>query len=136
MKPGKPITFVTVGDQPVFALPGFPVSSLVSFELFVRPALLRMAGRTDVTRPRLEVTLEHDVQHDAAHTEFQRAIATYRDGKYFATTTGFQGSGRLLSMVGANVLIKLPVRRGDFAKGEEVEAMMIGEIRGDSEAAP
>ncbi len=136
MKPGKPITFVTVGDQPVFALPGFPVSSLVSFELFVRPALLRMAGRTDVTRPRLEVTLEHDVQHDAARTEFQRAIATYREGKYFATTTGFQGSGRLLSMVGANVLIKLPAGRGDIAKGEVVEAMVIGEIRGDSEAAP
>lgn len=129
IKPGKPITFVTVGAKPVFALPGFPVSSLVSFELFVRPALLRMAGRSDVERPRIQVTLAHDIQHDAARTEFQRAIATYRDGKYFATTTGFQGSGRLLSLVGANVLLKLPVGRDDFAAGEVVEALVVGEIR-------
>ncbi len=129
MKPGKPLTFVTVGDKPVFALPGFPVSSLVSFELFVRPALLRMAGRRDVTHPRIQVTLAHDIQHDAARTEFQRATATYRDGNFVATTTGFQGSGRLLSLVGANVLLVLPLGRGDFSQGESVEAFVIGELK-------
>ena len=129
MKPGKPLTFVTVGGKPMFALPGFPVSSLVSFELFVRPALLRMAGHRVLTRPRIQARLAHDVQHDAARTEYQRALATYRDGQYTATTTGFQGSGRLLSLVGANVLIELPVGRGNFAKGEVVEALVVGEIR-------
>lgn len=128
MKPGKPLTFVTVGDRPVFALPGFPVSSLVSFELFVRPALLRMAGCSTVTRPRTRVTLAHDVRHDATRTEFQRAIAAGRDGHYVARTTGFQGSGRLLSLVGANVLLVLPVGRGDFSAGESVEALVLGEI--------
>ncbi len=128
MKPGKPLTFVTVGDRPVFALPGFPVSSLVSFELFVRPALLRMAGHSVVTRPRTHVTLAHDVRHDAARTEFQRAVATEQDGHYMARTTGFQGSGRLLSLVGANVLLVLPVGRGDFSAGESVEALVVGEI--------
>ncbi|MEP7200256.1 MAG: gephyrin-like molybdotransferase Glp [Chloroflexota bacterium] len=129
MKPGKPITFVTVGAKPVFALPGFPVSSLVSFELFVRPALLRMAGHASVERPRIMLTLAHDVEHDAARTEFQRAIATLHDGQVTATTTGHQGSGRLLSLVGANVLLILPIGRGDFAKGETVEALVVGEIR-------
>jgi molybdopterin molybdotransferase len=129
MKPGKPVTFVTVGDKPVFALPGFPVSSLVSFEIFVRPALLRMAGHAAVERPRIQVTLAHDIQHDSARTEFQRAIATRAEGQITATTTGFQGSGRLLSLVGANVLLKLPIGRGDFAKGETVEAWVVGEIR-------
>ena len=129
MKPGKPVTFVTVGEKPVFALPGFPVSSLVSFEIFVRPALLRMAGHAAVERPRIQVTLAHDIQHDAARTEFQRAIATRAERQITAATTGFQGSGRLLSLVGANVLLKLPIGRGDFAKGETVEAWVVGEIR-------
>ena len=128
MKPGKPLTFVTVGDKPVFALPGFPVSSLVSFEVFVRPALLRMAGRRDVLRPRIQVTLADAVQHDAARTEFQRAVATYRDGHFVASTTGFQGSGRLLSLVGANVLLVLPLGRGDFQRGERVDALVVAEL--------
>ena len=128
MKPGKPLTFATIDSKPVFALPGFPVSSLVSFELFVRPALRRMAGHTRVERPRIQTALAHAVQHDAARTEYQRAIAVLRGGKYEATTTGFQGSGRLLSMVGANVLLELPVGRTDFQQGEVVEALVLGEI--------
>ena len=127
MKPGKPLTFVTIGDCPVFALPGFPVSSLVSFELFVRPALLRMAGRQTVSRPRVAVTLAHDIRHDPARTEFQRAVVSRREGQFVARTTGFQGSGRLLSLVGANALLVLPVGRGDFAAGENVEALLLGE---------
>jgi molybdenum cofactor synthesis domain-containing protein len=132
MKPGKPLTFVTVNGKPMFALPGFPVSSLVSFELFVRPALLQMAGQRDVMRPRIKVTLAHDVQHDVERTEFQRAMATYHDGQYMATTTGAQGSGRLLSLIGANVLLVLPAGRGDFAKGEVVEALVVGAMRGSA----
>jgi molybdenum cofactor synthesis domain-containing protein len=128
MKPGKPITFATIGAKPVFALPGFPVSSLVSFELFVRPALRKMAGHSMVERPQVPVTLAHNIQHDAARTEYQRAVAVWHDGHYEATTTGFQGSGRLLSMVGANVLLRLPAGRGDFCKAEVVDALVVAEI--------
>ena len=106
------------------------MSSLVSFELFVRPALRRMAGHTRVVRPRIQAVLAHDVQHDAARTEYQRAIAISRGGRYEATTTGFQGSGRLLSMVGANVLLELPVGRADFRQGEVVDALVVGDIWG------
>jgi gephyrin len=127
-KPGKPVTFATVAGKPFFALPGFPVSALVTFEIYVRPALLKMAGHTRLARPTRQVTLRHAVRHTADRTEFQRAVVTWEDGRYYATTTGQQSSGRLLSMVGANALLKLPYRHGDFAAGEAVEAIIIGDI--------
>jgi molybdopterin biosynthesis enzyme len=124
-KPGKPVTFATLEGMPVFAMPGFPVSALVSFEIYVRPALLNMAGRTHIHRPRRRVTLTHDVPHAAGRTEFQRAIVTHSTGgQYTAVTTGFQGSGRLLSMHGANALLVLPYQQADFPAGTEVEAIM------------
>jgi molybdenum cofactor synthesis domain-containing protein len=126
-KPGKPVTFATLEGVPVFAMPGFPVSALVSFEIYVWPALLKMAGRTHVHRPRRRVTLTHDVTHTAGRTEFQRAIVTHSTGgQYTAVTTGFQGSGRLLSMHGANALLVLPYQQADFPAGTEVEAIMTG----------
>lgn len=129
-KPGKPVTFATVNGKPFFAMPGFPVSSLVSFEIFVRPALRRMAGDPVVFRPRIPVVLDHDVSHTEDRTEFQRAVVRYdwEDGRFHARTTGFQGSGRLLSMVGANALIQLPYGQGNFAAGETVEALLIGTL--------
>ena len=129
-KPGKPITFATLEGVPVFAMPGFPVSALVSFEIYVRPALLKMAGHNRVHRPRRHVTLAHDVSHTSGRTEFQRAIVTRKaDGNYTATTTGFQGSGRLLSMHGANALLILPYQQGDFPAGSEVEAIITGPLQ-------
>lgn len=129
-KPGKPVTLATLKGVPVFAMPGFPVSALVSFEIYVRPALLKMAGRTHVHRPRRRVTLTHEVPHIAGRTEFQRAIVTHSTGgQYTAVTTGFQGSGRLLSMHGANALLVLPYQQADFPAGTEVEALMTGPAR-------
>ncbi len=129
-KPGKPVTFATVDGKPCFAMPGFPVSALVSFEIFVRPALLKMAGHTHVYRPREQAILTQPVRHDAVRTEFQRVVLTRRraDGQLTASTTGFQSSGRLLSMVGANGLIVLPHGQGDFEAGAEVEALVLGPV--------
>ncbi len=111
-------------------MPGFPVSALVSFEIYVRPALLKMAGRTHLHRPRRRVTLTHDVPHTTGRTEFQRAIVTHStDGRYTAATTGFQGSGRLLSMHGANALLVLPYQQGNFPAGTEVEAIITGPLQ-------
>ncbi|MEW5960077.1 MAG: gephyrin-like molybdotransferase Glp [Chloroflexota bacterium] len=125
-KPGKPVTFATVDGKPCFALPGFPVSALVCFEVFVRPALLKMAGHRRVYRPREQAILAHPVRHSPDRTEFQRAVLTRRgDGRLAAATTGFQGSGRLLSMVGANGLVVLPHGQGDFAAGAVVEAIIL-----------
>jgi molybdopterin molybdotransferase len=129
-KPGKPVTFATVDGKPCFAMPGFPVSALVSFEVFVRPALLKMAGHRRIYRPREQATLAHNVRHSPDRTEFQRAVLTRRaDGTLVASTTGFQGSGRLLSMVGANGLIVLPHGQGNFAAGSVVEAVILDQFR-------
>ncbi|RPJ54750.1 MAG: molybdopterin molybdenumtransferase MoeA [Dehalococcoidia bacterium] len=135
VKPGKPVTFATVDGKPCFAMPGFPVSALVSFEIFVRPALLKMAGHTRLERPRVKAVLARPVRHDSDRTEFQRVSLTRQaDGALTASTTGFQGSGRLLSMVGANGVIVLPHGQGDFEAGAVVEAIILGpiEISGDS----
>lgn len=129
-KPGKPVTFATLEGVPVFAMPGFPVSALVSFEIYVRPALRKMAGHTHLQRPRRRVTLTHAVAHAAGRTEFQRAIVTrHADGRHTAETTGFQGSGRLISMHGANALLILPHQQGDFPAGAEIEAIITGPLR-------
>lgn len=138
-KPGKPVTFATVDGKPCFAMPGFPVSALVSFEVFVRPALLKMAGHTQIYRPTEKAALAHNFGHAAARTEFQRVVLTRRaDGSLLASSTGFQGSGRLLSMVGANGLVVLPRGQDDYPQGAVVDALIIGRVETelDSSALP
>jgi molybdenum cofactor synthesis domain-containing protein len=125
MKPGKPLTFATMRGKPIFALPGFPVSSLVSFELFVRPALLKMSGQRLLLRPRVPVTLAETIQGDAWRPEFHRVKLARERGVWMARTTGAQSSGRLLSMVGANGLLVLPKRSLPFAAGETVTAILL-----------
>jgi len=124
-KPGKPLTFATVGEKLIFGLPGFPVSSLVSFELYVRPALRKMQGHTRLHRPRAEVVLQHPIHHQPARVEFQRAVVTEREGVYWAETTGLQVSGRLRSLVGANGLLVLPAGRAHFDSGDVVTAILL-----------
>lgn len=135
-RPGKPMTFGLVGGTPVFALPGFPVSSLVSFELFVRPALLRMAGHSEVLRPRWLVQAGQDLHHATDRTEFQRAWVVLEDGTPVAYTTGFQGSGRLLSFHGANALLALPAGGGLTPAGAWVAALLLDAPRSSVPGEP
>lgn len=128
-KPGKPVTFATVDGKPCFAMPGFPVSALVSFEVFVRPALLKMAGHTQIYRPREKAVLAHTFTHAAARTEFQRVVLTRQpNGTLSASSTGFQGSGRLLSMSGANGLVILPRGQDDFEAGTMVDTLLLDRV--------
>ena len=127
VKPGKPLTYATVNGVPVFGLPGFPVSSLLALENFVRPALRMMAGHSKLWRPRTRVRLAHDVRHAPDRTEFQRAVVTEREGVYWAQTTGVQVSARLRSLVGANALIELPQGTGDVPAGAEVIALLVNQ---------
>ncbi|RKU14184.1 molybdopterin molybdenumtransferase MoeA [Candidatus Poribacteria bacterium] len=108
MKPGKPQAYGIIDGKPIFGLPGNPVSSLVVFELFVRPALLKMAGHTDLLRPIFKATLAADVTNKDGRVNYMRAILTEQDGQYIAKTTGPQGSGILHSLVLANGLITIP----------------------------
>jgi len=113
-----------VQGKPVFGLPGFPVSSLVSAELYVRPALRKMAGFTALRRPEILVRLAHDIRHEPDRTEFQRAVVTWENGQALAHNTGDQVSGRLLSLVGANALLRLPQGVADLHAGDEVSALL------------
>jgi molybdenum cofactor synthesis domain-containing protein len=135
-KPGKPVTFALVKGRPFFALPGFPVSAMVSFELFVRPALRRMAGDDSEARPRLRVRLAETIEHAADRVEFVRAVVWQdTDGVPCARTTGFQGSGRLLSLSGANALLRMEPGAGRTAAGTIVNALLIRRISGADPAS-
>jgi molybdopterin molybdotransferase len=127
-KPGKPLTFVTIGSKLAFGLPGYPVSSLVTFEVFVRPALLRLQGHRRVDRPRVTVRLEHDLKPDPVRLEYHRAVVRWRDESLVATSTGLQSSSRLLSMVGANALLEIEPGERALPAGTEVPALLTGDI--------
>jgi molybdenum cofactor synthesis domain-containing protein len=135
-KPGKPLTFATlgkVGGKPdgtayAFGLPGFPVSSLVTFEVFVRPALRRLQGLSRVHRPRVLVELSHELQPDGTRLEYQRATVRWQDDRLVATSTGKQTSSRLITMVGANALLEIPSGREPLPAGTRVPALLTGEI--------
>ncbi len=125
MKPGKPLNFATAGETLIFGLPGNPVSALVSFELFIRPALATMAGRADIERPRVPVVLTHDTP-PTDRIEFQRAIVSVApDGRLIASTTGAQASSRLASFVGANALLVIHPRNESYLAGETVDALLL-----------
>jgi len=130
-KPGRPTVFAIV-DRPeflhrrlIFGLPGFPVASLVSFENLVRPALRQMAGHTCLFRPTVKARLTHAIHRKGNRIEFQRACVEWRDGEWHATVTGLQTSGRLLSLAGANALLRLPIGAKRLEPGDIVTAIRI-----------
>jgi molybdopterin molybdotransferase len=127
-KPGKPLTFATVGTTTVFGLPGFPVSSLVTFEVFVRPALRRLQGLTRLHRPRVTVEIEHPIHPSRNRLEYQRAVIHWQYGRLAATATGRQASSRLMNMVGSNGLLEIPSGGEILPMGARVTALVTGEI--------
>jgi len=108
MKPGKPLAFGRIGGVPVLGLPGNPVSVMVSFETFVRPALLKMQGATDWERPTAEAVLMDEVKRKDSRRHYLRVRVEEHEGEYRAYLTGGQGSGILSSMVRANALAIIP----------------------------
>jgi molybdopterin molybdotransferase len=128
LRPGKPLTFATVGQRLGFGLPGNPVSALVTFEIFVRPALLKMQGRQSVQRPRVEVEVEHPLPRTPDRTEYQRAIVRWQGGRLIGRSTGSQISSRLLSMVGANALLEIEPGEGRVPAGARVPALLVGDV--------
>lgn len=124
MKPGKPQAYGIADGKPIFGLPGNPVSSLVVFELFVRPALLKMAGHTNLFRPTFKAVLAESVTNRDGRVNYMRAILKVSDGEITAQTTGPQGSGILHSLVLANGLITIPTAT-TLQAGEKVDAQFL-----------
>jgi len=128
MRPGAPLGFGRLHGMPWIGLPGNPVSTMVTFELFVRPVLRRMLGHTRLFRRPVAVTLEEPVKIGAKLTHFLRAIVTVRaDGSLGARLTGPQGSGILTSMSLANALLVVPEDRPQVAAGETLHALLLAE---------
>jgi molybdopterin molybdotransferase len=134
VKPGKPLAFGKIkgtgrnGSErsiPHLGLPGNTVSCMVSFELFVRPALLKMMGKNNISKPTVEAILEENVKNNAGRRVYDRAIIEKRDGHYYARLTGPQGSGILSSMGMANALVLIPEDMKEIQKGEAVKALML-----------
>ncbi len=130
MKPGKPLAFgmlkIKDGREiPHLGLPGNPVSSMVTFELFARPAISKMMGRSRYTRSNIEAVIEDTVTNNDGRRIFARVVVTSRNGKYFARTTGPQGSGILTSMTKANGLAIVPENVDEVKAGDIVEVMML-----------
>jgi gephyrin len=141
MKPGKPTTFATVPikrtgsgerkERLIFGLPGNPASAIVTANLFVLPALQKMAGRERKGLERVMVRLEEGVRCDRARVEYHRVVVRCgREGVLLATSTGMQRSSRVGSLASANALLVLPQREAVLERGEMCEALMMGPILG------
>lgn len=124
MKPGKPLAFAMLQGKPVFALPGNPVAAMVSFELFVRPSLLKAMGHRRVFRPKVRAVLQEPAINKGTRPHLVRGIASVHDDRYHVSTTGNQSSGRLSSLIQGNGLIRL-APEALHAAGDEVEVLLL-----------
>ncbi|MBI1845400.1 MAG: molybdopterin molybdotransferase MoeA [Candidatus Rokubacteria bacterium] len=124
MRPGKPITFGTLGRTLVFGLPGNPVSAMVTFELFVRPALRRLAGHAALMRPRLRARALARIANPGARRGYLRATLVDDGSGYGVRLTGDQGSGILRSMVLADGLAIVPPDT-TLEAGQEVDVIVL-----------
>lgn len=120
MRPGKPLAFGTIKERLVFGLPGNPVSGMVSFEVFVRPAILKMLGQSVDDRKDVDAVLEETINKKKGLRYFVRAETRWEDGVYLARPSGAQGSAILKSMARANSLLILPEEEERAEKGTRV----------------
>ena len=130
MRPAKPLAFGVIngpGGKPVphLGLPGNPVSAMVAFEEFARPAILRMLGKSQLAKPQVEAVLEGPIRNVDGRRVFARVEVTRRDGTYYANPTGPQGSNILTSMSKANGLAICPEDVPVMEAGERVTVKML-----------
>jgi len=134
MKPGKPLAFGIIKgvgkagiarNIPHLGLPGNPVSSMVTFELFVRPAMLKMMGKKNLTKPTIEAVVQDSVVNRDRRRLLARVVVEKRDNQYLARLTGPQGSGILTSMTSANGLMIIPEDKAEVVAGDIVQVMML-----------
>jgi molybdopterin molybdotransferase len=127
MKPGKPVLFASWQDVPVFGLPGNPGSMLVTFEEFVRPALLKMGGRRELLRPLIEVEVATALSSPAGLTEFVHAHVSWRSGEKrpLAQVSPLRHSGRLATSAAANALLEVPAGVTFVPRGEPLLARLL-----------
>ncbi|MCC7493849.1 MAG: molybdopterin molybdotransferase MoeA [Fimbriimonadaceae bacterium] len=133
LKPGQPLLFGQLGAALFFGLPGNPVSSMVTLDLFVRPAIDALLGRRDGGREALTARAAQDLRSDARRSEYVRVVLYEQDGQLWARPTGDQSSGRLTSLRGAMAYAVVPAGVAAVAVGEplRVERLAPGVGAGD-----
>lgn len=125
VKPGGPTAFGVAGRKPVFSLPGNPVSSLITFEVFVRPALRKMTGSPDPVKRPVKATLAEAVEKKPGKTHFLRVRIEPGEEGYVARTAGDQNTGILRTLVLADGIAVLPRERTAFSAGEKVDVLLL-----------
>ena len=127
MRPGKPLAFGSYQGIPFIGLPGNPVSAYIGFEVFVRLAILKMSGASNLVRPVQSMKILDEIESDGRES-YLRAVAAHQDGKWTAHLTGHQGSGNLRSLVQANALLLVPSGVKSLPIGSEVNAWVLEDI--------
>lgn len=126
IKPGGPTAFAVHGATPVFSLPGNPVSTMITFEEFVRPALLKMQGHQHVLRPLFKAVLREDLKKKPGKVQIVRIRLEREKGRWVASSAGNQQTAILRTMVDATALAILPADSCSFAAGDEVDVHFYG----------
>jgi molybdopterin molybdotransferase len=125
IRPGQPLAFGKIQGKLAFGLPGNPVSSMVTFEQLVRPAMLKMGGHRSYGRPVVDAVFQEKFSKRTDRRHFLRGILTREEGVFKVRTTGDQGSGILTSMVKANCLIDVPVEVERLNPGDQVTVQLL-----------
>lgn len=127
VKPGKPLAFGRIGRTLFFGLPGNPVSAQVTFELFVRPCLLKMAGRPEGEwqRPQVEAELIGTITHAPGRREYARGHTEWRNGRFIAQPLSGQSSANIESLSRANSLLIVPEQSGEMRAGQQISVLLL-----------
>ena len=125
IRPGQPLAFGKIQGKLAFGLPGNPVSSMVTFEQLVRPAILKMSGHRSYGRPVVQAIFQEKFSKRTDRRHFLRGVLTREEGVFKVRTTGAQGSGILTSMVKANCLIDIPVEVERVNQGDLVSVQLL-----------
>lgn len=128
MEPGSMQVYGRIRGVPVFGLPGHPASSFVSFEMFVRPALRRMQGRTDLYRPKVTARLAEDIRSQPGRRSYPRVRLERRGDGWVAHLAGGQDPHDLASLAAADGLAEIPEHRSGVRAGEAVEVHLLTEV--------
>lgn len=126
IKPGGPTAFAMHGSTPVFSLPGNPVSTMITFEEFVRPALLKMQGQRRVLRPLFKAVLREGLHKKPGKVQIIRLRLEQEGGRWYGSSAGNQQTAILKTMLDATALAILPAESGDCAAGDEVDVHFYG----------
>jgi molybdopterin molybdotransferase len=128
IRPGKPLFFGVLGKTLIFGLPGYPASSFITFEEFVRPAILALLGCKPIHRSQIKAVLREEIRKPKGIRSFLRVRLEYENGRYLASLSGSQKSSVLSSLANANGIAVISEEVEVIPSGGWVEVQLLGEV--------